>query len=196
MKSPQVDSYISKAAPFARPILEKLRRLFHEACPEIEEKIKWGVPSFQRNGMVGGFAAFKQHASFGLWRQDMLPDPEGLFKTKGPMGAKLTDVSQLPADDVLLSYIRAAVKLNESGPPPRAKSKPKPPVKVPDYFMAALRKDKKALSTFEAFPPSHKREYVDWIVEAKRDETRQTRLATAVQWISEGKSRNWKYVKK
>lgn len=194
---PGVDAYIAKAAPFARPILEKIRRLFHQACPEIEEKLKWGCPSFEYKGMVGGFAAFKAHALFGFWRQDVLPDPEGLFKGKGPMASgKLTDVSQLPPDDVLLAYIRRAVKLNEDGPPPRPKSRPKPALKVPDYFLAALRKNKKALTTFEAFPPSHKREYVEWIVEAKQDETRERRLATALEWMAKGKPRNWKYMKK
>jgi uncharacterized protein YdeI (YjbR/CyaY-like superfamily) len=193
MKNPKVDAYIAKAPPFARPILEKLRRLFHEACPGIEEQIKWGCPSFEYKGMVGGFAAFKAHATFGFWRQDVLPDPRGLFRSKGPMGARVTDAAQLPSDAVLLSYIRRAVKLNESGPPPRAKSKPKPPVEVPDDVRAALRKNPKARAAFEAFPPSHRREYVEWIVEAKRDETRRKRLATALEWMAQGKSRNWRY---
>jgi hypothetical protein len=194
MKNPRVDAFIAKAPPFAKPILVKLRRLFHRACPSIEEKIKWGFPSFERNGMVGMMAAFKRHATFGFWRRDVLPDPLGLLKDAGSMGMKLTDVSQIPSDAVLLSYIRAAVKLNESGPPPRAKAKPKPPPRVPACFMAALRKNAKALATFNAFPPSHQREYVDWIVEAKQEETRDRRLATAVEWMSKGKSRNWKYM--
>ena len=99
-RNPQVDAYIAKAAPYARPILERLRRVFHDACPEIEEKIKWGCPSFECNGMVGGFAAFKQHAAFGFWRQDLLEDPQGFLGGKDPMSAKITDASQLPPDDV------------------------------------------------------------------------------------------------
>lgn len=193
--SPQVTAYIAKAAPFARPIFEKLRKLFHKACPTIEEKVKWSCPSFEYKGMVGGFAGFKAHAAFGFWRQDVLPDPEGLFKTRGAFGGKLTDVSQLPPDEIILQYIRRAVDLNEKGAPARFKSKPKPPLKVPPYFMTAVRKNKKALATFEKFPPSHKREYVEWVVEAKQDETRQKRLETAVAWMAEGKSRNWKYEK-
>ena len=194
--SPQVDAYIAKAAPFARPIFERLRRLFHEACPAIEEKIKWGCPSFEYEGMVGGFAGFKQHAAFGFWRQDVLPDPAGLFKSRGAFGGKLTDVSQLPSDEVVRQYISRAVKLNEKGAPARFKSKPKPPLKVPTYFMAAVRKNRKALAAYEAFPPSHKREYVEWVVEAKQDETRKKRLETAIAWMAEGKSRNWKYERK
>src|SRR5688572_25291303 len=194
-RSRDVDAYIAKSAPFAKPIFEKLRDLFHEACPEIEEKLKWSCPSFEYKGMVGGFAGFKAHAAFGFWRQDVLPDPKGLFKGNGPMANKLTDVSQLPADNVLVSYIKAAVALSEKGAPPRQKAKAKPPVKVPTYFMAALRKNKKALETFNGFPPSHKREYVEWVVEAKQEATRQRRMDTAVQWLSQGKARNWKYEK-
>ena len=193
--NPQVDAYIAKAAPFAQPIIRKLRALFHKACPDIEEKIKWGAPSFEHKGMVGGVAAFKNHASFGFWRQDALPDPLSLFRGSGFVASgKITDVSQLPPDKVLLTYIRNAVKLNEKGPPPRKKGKPKPPPKVPPDFLAALRKNRKAMATFDSFPLSQKREYIDWITEAKRPETRKTRLATSIQWLSEGKRRNWKYM--
>ena len=195
-KSPEVDAYIAKSAPFARPIFERLRRLFHEACPAIEEKVKWNCPSFEYKGMVGGFAGFKAHAAFGFWRQDVLPDPEGLFKTRGAFGGKLTDVSQLPSDEVIVQYIKRAVALNEKGAPARFKSKPKPPLKVPAYFLAAVRKNRKALAAYEAFPPSHKREYVEWVVEAKQEETRKKRLETAITWMAQGKSRNWKYERK
>lgn len=195
-RSPEVDAYITKSAPFARPILEKIRRLFHEACPEIEEKIKWGCPSFEHKGMLGGMAAFRHHAAFGLWRQAELPDPDGLFRSKSPMGSeKYTDVSQLPPDAVLLRYVRAAVKLNDAGAPKRSKPKAKPEVAVPPVFKKALGGNRKAFASFEALPPSHKREYVEWIVEAKREETRDRRIATALEWLSQGKSRNWKYEK-
>ncbi len=193
--NPSVTAYIANSADFARPIFERLRRLFHQACPAIEEKLKWNCPSFEYKGLVGGFAGFKAHAVFGFWRQDVLPDPHGLFKARGPFGAKLTDVSQLPSDDVILQYIKRAVALNEKGAPARFKAKPKPPLKVPAYFMAAVRKNRKALAAYEAFPPSHKREYVEWVVEAKQEETRKKRLGKAIQWMTEGKSRNWKYEK-
>jgi len=193
--NPAVTAYIAKSAPFAKPIFERLRRLFHEACPEIEEKVKWSCPSFEYKGMVGGFAGFKAHAAFGFWRQDVLPDPEGLFKTRGAFGSHLTDVSQLPSDGILKQYIRRAVELNEKGAPARFKSKPKPPLKVPSYFMAAVRKNKKALAAFNGFPPSHKREYVDWVVDAKQEVTRNKRLQTAIEWMAQGKARNWKYEK-
>jgi len=195
-KSPEMDAYIDKSAPFARPIFEKLRRLFHQACPQIEEKLKWGHPSFEYKGMVGGFAGFKRHAAFGFWRQDVLPDPAGLFKTRGAFGSKLTDVSQLPADGVIVQYIERAIALNEKGAPARFRGKPKPPLRTPPWFMAALRKNPKALATYEKLSPSHKREYVDWLVEARTDETRRKRLETALEWMAQGKSRNWKYMRK
>jgi uncharacterized protein YdeI (YjbR/CyaY-like superfamily) len=112
------------------------------------------------------------------------------------MGAKITDVSQLPSDAVLLQYIRRAVELNEKGAPPRAKAKPRPPARVPPDLQAALQKNKKAQTVFDGFPPSQQREYVDWIVEARQQQTRLRRLETALQWIAQGKPRNWKYMKK
>ncbi len=148
--------------------------------------------------MVGGAAAFKRHAAFGFWRQDVLPDPERPFRTRGPMGAKITGVLELPPDEVLLGYIRRAVELNERGAAPRARSKarPKPTPAVPPVLKAALRKNRKALAAFEGFPPSHRREYIEWITEAKREETRRRRLATILEWLSQGKPRHWKYVKR
>lgn len=195
-KNPEVDAYIAEAEPFARPILKRLRKLFHQACPAIEERLKWGHPSFEHQGIVGGFAAFKDHVNFGFWRHDALPDPHGLFPQDGWL-AKITDASQLPGDGVLLEYIRAAVALNESGPPPRKRAKKAPPaVEAPEDLLAALEADPDALATFERFSPSARREYVEWVLEAKKDETRRSRIATAVEWMAEGKPRNWKYMKK
>lgn len=199
-KNPAVDAYIAAAADFARPILGRLRRLFHEACPAIEETMKWSCPHFEYRGIVGGMAAFKQHVRWGLWKGNLISDPHGVFADTGRLtmrDGKVTDVSQLPADAILLEYLRAAVALNEQGVKvPKKKPAKKPPLVVPDYFRAALKKNKKALATFEAFSPSHQREYVDWVAEAKQEATRQKRLATALEWLAEGKSRNWKYERK
>lgn len=196
MKNPEVDAYIAKAAPFAQPILKKLRQLFHKACPQIEEEIKWGVPSFGYKGIVGGIAAFKSHASFGFWKQKLLSDPHGIFKNKEPamFGSKLTKLSDLPADKILIAYIKEAVALNEQGVKvAKEKKPPKKPPRLPDYLLAALKKNKKAHAAFESFSPSHQREYVEWITEAKQEETRLRRLSTALEWLAEGKHRNWKY---
>lgn len=195
--STRVDAYIEKSADFAKPILSKLRKLFHQACPAVEEKIKWGVPHFDYKGMLGGMAAFKQHVGFGFWKSELIKDTHKLFD-RGPKASmctvKIANVKDLPPDKVLLSYIKQAVELNDDGTKVEKKKKaPKPPPTVPPDLKSALAKNRKAAATFENFPPSCRREYIEWITEAKRDETRKKRLATAIEWMNEGKSRHWKY---
>lgn len=193
-KSVELDAYIARAAPFARPILERLRKAFHKADPEIRETMKWSMPHFEHDGIVANMAAFKQHVTWAFWKASLMSDPHGILT-----GArlKLTDVSELPPEKVLVEYIREAVKLNESGVKvERAPRVAAPPPEVPHDLLAALKKNRKALAAFEQFPPSHKREYVEWITEAKQEATRAKRLAQAVEWIAEGKSRNWKYERK
>jgi uncharacterized protein YdeI (YjbR/CyaY-like superfamily) len=200
-RSPEFDAYIEKAAPFAQPILKRLRKLFHQACPEILEVMKWSFPHFEYKGIVGSMAAFKQHVSYGFWKEKLMRDPENLFTAVGKtsMGAmKVTSVAELPSDEVLLSYIAEAVALNEAG----AKvSRPKQKrgtteLEIPADLQAALNKKKSALATFESFSPSHRREYIEWITEAKQETTRRKRLSTTIEWLSAGKPRHWKYVKK
>jgi uncharacterized protein YdeI (YjbR/CyaY-like superfamily) len=196
--SAEFDAYIAKSAEFAQPILKKLRRLFHQACPSIEETIKWGFPHFEYRG-IGSMAAFKNHVSFGFWKAKLLSDSHKLLEGVGETsmgGARIKDVSELPSDQVLLAYIREAVALNEQGVRvPAAPKAPKAELEIPDYFLAALRKNKKALATFKSFSPSHQREYVEWVTEAKQPATRDKRLATAIEWMAQGKPRNWKYMK-
>ena len=193
-KSPAVDAYIAKAAPFARPILERLRAVFHKADPGIRETMKWSMPFFEHDGIVANMAAFKEHVTWGFWKASLMSDPHGIL-TEQRM--KLADVSELPPEKVLVQYIREAVKLNESGVKvERAPRGAAPPPETPEELLAALKKNRKALAAFEKFPPSHKREYVQWITEAKQEATRAKRIAQAVEWIAEGKSRNWKYEKK
>lgn len=199
-RSPEVDAYIARSAEFARPILERIRRLYHEACPDIEETMKWRFPHFEYRGVVGSMAAFKHHACYGFWKVKLMSDPHGLFAKDSnsyESASRVTDVSQLPPDKVLLQYIREAVALNEQGIKRQApKRKPQKPLQIPPAFQAALKKNKKARATFEAFSPSHQREYVEWIAEAKQEATRDRRIATAIEWLAEGKPRNWKYMKK
>jgi uncharacterized protein YdeI (YjbR/CyaY-like superfamily) len=198
--SPQVDAYIEESADFAKPVLVKLRKLVHKGCPVAEETIKWGNPYFVHKGMLAGMAAFKAHVGFSFWKGKLLSDPHGLFDGVGNTGMtaiKATDVSELPPDKVMLQYIREAVELNDAdGKPKETKPKKKAAkLKVPDYFIAALKKNKKARATFESFSQSHRNEYVEWIVEAKQEATRTKRLGTAIEWMAEGKPRNWKYMK-
>ena len=197
---PRIDAYIERAAPFARPILVHVRALVHQACPGVEETIKWGMPTFMHAGAIlCGMAAFKQHASFGFWKHAMVVG-EGERADEKPrdgMGSygKLTALDDLPTKKILLAHIRKAMKLNEDGVkvPAARKAAPRPAPETPADLLAAFKQDKAAQATFDAFPPSCKREYIEWIVEAKREDTRAKRLAQAVEWLAEGKRRNWKY---
>ncbi|HET7436969.1 MAG TPA: YdeI/OmpD-associated family protein [Thermoanaerobaculia bacterium] len=201
-RSPQVDAYIAKSAPFAQPILEAIREAYHAASPDVEETMKWGAPFFEYNGILGNMAAFKAHVRWGFWKAKLMADPLGILDPMGDTttmsATKTVDVAQLPAKKVLVQYIREAIRLNEEG----VKAERAPvkrntaPVEVPDDLAAALKKNKKAQATFDAFAPSHRREYIEWITEAKQEATRKKRLDQTIEWLAEGKSRNWKYERK
>jgi len=198
-KDPRVDAYIAASADFAKPILTHLRGVVHAACPEVEETMKWAFPHFMYEGMLCSMASFKQHCAFGFWKGALIVE-QGGAKASGASGhfGRITAVSDLPSKAVLAGYVREAMRLNENGVkvPARAKKAgAKKALAVPDYFTAALAKNKRARATFEAFSPSHRREYVEWVAEAKGEATRQRRLETAIEWMAEGKSRNWKYAR-
>jgi hypothetical protein len=195
MKNPAVDVYIAKSADFARPILMRLRALMHKACPTVEETIKWGMPHFEYKGVIAGMAAFKQHAAFGFWKRRLMKDPAGFFSKgeSGMGGRKIRSLDELPSDTVLLGYIREAVALNEQGAKVPRSTRKRPPVRVPAYLAAALKRNAKARRTFGNFSASQRREYVEWLTDAKQEATRERRLASAIEWMAEGKARNWKY---
>lgn len=192
----RVDAYIAKSAEFARPILSEARKRMHTACPEVEETIKWSMPNFVYAGRtLAHMAAFKQHASFGFWQHAQVIGGQAQAEGMGSYG-KLASVADLPPKRRMQADIKRAMKLNEAGGKasgPRKSGAAKPPPEAPPDLLAALAKNRKAGATFDAFPPSAKREYVDWIVEAKREDTRRKRLAQAVEWMAEGKRRHWKY---
>ena len=199
-RDPRFDAYIAKSAPFARPILAHLREVVHAACPEAEETLKWGMPHFMYRGMLCGMAAFKAHCTFGFWKGALIVDRAGgkADEAMGQFGCIRT-IADLPPKRVLAGYVRQAMKLNEAGVKHPARSKsaaPKKPLRTPPDLAAALRKSRRAAATFAAFPPGHRREYVEWILDAKRSETREKRLAQTIEWLAEGKSRNWKYERK
>jgi uncharacterized protein YdeI (YjbR/CyaY-like superfamily) len=196
MKDPRVDAYIRKSAEFARPILTRIRAMVHAACPDVEETVKWGMPAFMYHGLMCGMAGFKQHAAIGFWKSSLILDKSGsrADEAMGQFG-RLYSIKDLPAKAVFAGYIRTAMKPNASGVKvPRPRTNPKPKPKAPPDLQAALSKNRKALATWQAFSPSKQREYVEWITEAKTVATRQKRIVTAVGWIAEGKSRNWKYL--
>lgn len=187
--SPEVDRYIANAAPFAQPILEKIRKAFHKADPEIREVMKWSFPHFEHDGIVGNMAAFKAHVAYGFWKASLM--------NESSRRTKVTDLKELPPEKELIAAIREAVRLNEEGVKvERAPRVARGEAEVPDDLAAALKKAPAARKAFEAFPPSHRREYIQWITEAKLPATREKRLAQTIEWLTEGKSRNWKYERK
>jgi uncharacterized protein YdeI (YjbR/CyaY-like superfamily) len=204
-KEKKIDAYIAKSADFAKPILLHIRELVHKACPDVEEKVKWGMPFFDYKGeMLCHIASFKQHAVMGFWKAPLMKDSVLLENAKaetamGHLG-KLTSLKDLPPDKKITAWIKEAMLLNDKGIKLPSKVKPtekeKKELTVPDYFTKALAKNKKAKQVFENFAYSHKKEYVMWITEAKTEETRDKRMETALEWIAEGKSRLWKYEKK
>ena len=194
-RDPRVDAYIDDASDFARPILRHLREVVHAACPEVEEKMKWSFPHFDYKGMMCSMAAFKGHCTFGFWKPELVL---GEATREGGMGqfGRITSIEELPSRKALMGYVKKAMKLNDEGvKPTRSKrpKKPKPELDVPADLAAALKKNATARTTFEKFSASHRREYLEWIIEAKRAETRARRLATTLQWLEEGKHQNWRY---
>ncbi len=200
---PEIDAYIAKSAIFAQPILEHFRALVHKACPDVEEKIKWGMPHFDYKGApMCHMAAFRQHCSIGFWKAALMKDADLLIanaKAETAMGhlGRISTLKDLPSNKVLTSYVKNAMLLNEQGVklPARKKTTTTELPEMPAAFKKALAKNKAAKTSFEKFSPGHKREYLNWIIEAKTEETRNKRIANACEWLTEGKIRNWKYAK-
>ena len=194
---PRIDAYIERSRDFAKPILNHLRGLVHKTCPDVEESLKWSMPHFTYKGdMMCHFASFKEHCAFGFWKQSLIEGAD--FPEKNAMGSfgKIKSLDDLPDDRTLKTLITEAMRLNDLGikvrkPPPAEKKE----LIVPDILSDALAHNEKAAETFNAFPYSCKKEYVEWLTEAKTDPTREKRLATTIEWLSEGKKRNWKYEK-
>jgi uncharacterized protein YdeI (YjbR/CyaY-like superfamily) len=204
-KDQRIDEYIAKAAPFAQPVLKHLREVIHKASPDIQETIKWGMPTFEYKGNLCAMAGFKQHCAFLFFKSSLLDDPNNHLRERANKGGeamgnmgKITSLKDLPSDKILSDFIKQAIKINEDGIKPKAKPKPadEKELEVPDYLQKALNKNKDARKYFEAFPPSHRKEYILWITDAKTAETRTKRLNQAIEWIAEGKGRNWKYERK
>lgn len=193
---PRVDAYIEKSADFAKPILVHIRKLVHKACPDIQETMKWSFPHFDHKGTVCSMASFKQHCAFGFWKQSLL-EQEAFPAEKTAMGSfgRITTLKDIPSDKVMVGLIHQAVELNEKGVKVPRKRVERKELDIPNDLTAALAKNKVAKAAFDKFSPSHKHEYVAWIEEAKTEPTRNKRLATTVEWLSEGKSKNWRYEK-
>ena len=196
-KDPRIDAYIARSADFAKPILKHLRKVVHAGCPDVVETIKWSMPHFDYKGVMCGMAAFKEHCAFGFWKADLILDRDKQAKKSG-MGSFgcIKSLADLPSEKTLIGYVNKAAALNAAGikAPGRTQPKKRKPLAMPDDFTAALKKNAKARNAFENFSPSHRREYIEWITEAKREETRKERLGKSIRWLTEGKARNWKYM--
>ena len=200
--SAAVDAYIAEREPFARPILEYVRALVHEACPEVRESIKWSFAAFEYRGLLCSMAAFQRHASFGFWKHALLRErvpglSEPAEKAMGSFG-RLASIRDLPPRRTLLKLVREAMKLNEEGVarPVRTAVRKPAAVRPPAWFLARLRANRRALATWKAFAPSHRRDYLEWVTEAKTEATRERRLATTLEGLAAGKRRNWRYESK
>src|ERR1044071_8835361 len=196
-RDPRVDAYIARSPEFARPVLTHLREVVHAACPGVEETLKWSMPSFTYKGLLCGMAAFKAHCTFGFWKGALIVDRDGrrVDDAMGQFG-RIAAVSDLPPTRVLARYVKKAMRLNDEGvQPARARPGSRKPLPVPGDLKAALARHPKARAAFLHFSPSQRREYIEWITEAKGEDTRRRRLGTAIEWMAEGKPRNWKYQK-
>jgi uncharacterized protein YdeI (YjbR/CyaY-like superfamily) len=194
-KNPRVDEYIAKAPAFAKPILVEIRERVHAACPDVEETIKWRQPSFEYKGLMCGMAAFKEHCVFGYWKAPLVLGAAAEGANAMGYRDKITSVADLPSKNAFRAHVRKAMELNEAGvTAERPVKERKPEIVVPADLAAAVKKNKKAQATFDQFSPSHRREYIEWVTEAKTDATRAKRLQQTVEWLAEGKPRNWKYM--
>lgn len=203
-KDKRVDTIISKSQPFAQPILKHIRKVVHDACPDVEENIKWGMPAFEYHGLMISMAAFKQHAAMVFHKHKLMKDPKNVLGERASQGGeamgnlgRITSIKDLPSEKILKGFIQQAMKINQEGlKMPVDKKKNATALPLPDYFQKALKKKNKALTHFDKFSPSGKNEYINWLTEAKTEATRNKRLAEAIEWISEGKPRMWKYMNK
>jgi uncharacterized protein YdeI (YjbR/CyaY-like superfamily) len=199
LRDPRLDAAIHKAQPYAQQIFVRVRDLMHVASPDIEEDIRWGTPTFMYKGSIlAGFAAFKAYCALAFWKHKLLaPRLPAADANALEQCGRMTSIADLPDDRTVTRLIKAAVKLQDDGI--KEAPRPKPPkdrtIAVPPYLKTALSKNKKAQTAFKDFSYSHKKEYVEWLADAKTKDTRSRRLATAVGWIAEGKPRNWKYMR-
>lgn len=190
---PRVDAYVASAPDFARQLLAELRVRVHRAVPTVQETIKWRAPSFENHGLLGGMAAFKAHCTFAFWKERLLLQEDAAIADVVRQCGRLTGPADLPSVAAFAAALRRACELNEAGvKSPRGKTIPRSALVVPPAFAKALARAKKARQQFEAFAPSHQREYLEWIQDCKRPETQLRRIEQAIEWLAEGRTRNWK----
>ena len=193
-RDPRIDAYVAKAQPFAQPILEHVRTRVHAVLPDVEETVKWSMPAYTLGGKIVLItAAFKAHLALNFWRGQELRGDGANADAMGQFG-KIKSLADLPPDKEFDRLIREAADLAKCAPAPRkTKHALKPAPGLHPEFAAALAKAPQAKAVLDSFPPSAQRDYFEWIADAKQDATRQKRIATAIEWLGEGKRRHWKY---
>ncbi|HEX5068967.1 MAG TPA: YdeI/OmpD-associated family protein [Vicinamibacterales bacterium] len=193
-RDPRIDAYIANARADAQPLLKEIRAAVHAGCPDVSETLKWRTPTFEHKGIMLGMAAFKSYTTMGFWKSKLMRQRLSASDQKALEQAGQVKVGEaLPPRPALVRLVKVAAALNEEGVVQPRVMRKKAPLKTPAYLTAALRKNPVALARFTAFPPSHRREYIEWIVDAKQEATRERRMAQAIEWIADGKARNWKY---
>jgi uncharacterized protein YdeI (YjbR/CyaY-like superfamily) len=196
----RIDAFIAKAQPFAKPILTHIRDLVHAVCPDVEESIKWGMPAFSYHGTLLIVGAFREHVAVNFWKGKSIFGDDKPAQEREGMGSlgKIHSLDELPNDRLFKSYLKKAVEYNveHEKSPLKVARKRKPDLAVPPYLSAALLKNKKAGAGFDGLTPGKRREYIEWLEEAKTEATRDKRLEQTLEWVAEGKSRNWKYESK
>ena len=193
-KDPRVDAYIERSAEFAKPILRHLRKVVHAACPDVQETMKWSFPHFEYKGVLCSMAAFKGHCAFGFWKGTLVLGEKAQRDAMGHLG-RITSLDDLPSERTLAGYVKKAARLNDEGVKVPRAARPRAPLPVPRDLIAAVQRNAKAVAAFRSFSPSHRREYAEWITEAKTEATRRRRVESAVAWLAEGKPRNWKHAR-
>ncbi|MEO9802317.1 MAG: YdeI/OmpD-associated family protein [Reichenbachiella sp.] len=194
--SKKIDAYLTTVSSEHRPVLELIRKTVNAVDDRIQEDWKWRAPCFSLEGLVCWFVAFKSHVGLNFFKGALIEDIHNAFvesedEDKGNRMIHFKSIDEVKVK-VIQDYVKQAVLLNEQGIKidfPKRKT-----LETPDYLIEALNKNKKAKDVFESFTDAQRKDYIEWLVEAKREETRNKRMTQAIEWIAEGKTRNWKYM--
>lgn len=191
--SENITAYIEKATPEFKEVMIALRSVLNNPNFDIKEDWKWGAPNFNNEGMICWLAHFRNHVGMNFFKGTLIKDKYNLFthyrEEKGNRQLKFSDINQIIPEQIEY-YIEEAIKLNQEN---IKVVKKEIDTSLPLDLETELNNNPKAKMFFESLAPSYKRDYIEWIEEAKREATRTKRLATTMEWLSEGKKKNWKY---
>jgi hypothetical protein len=187
----QINQYMAELPEWQRRMLVRLRQLIHEAAPEVEEAWRWDKPHFDNAGIMVGLCAFKEHVAVWFHKGALLKDTKKLFEAtarteeKGMRAYKLHEGDKIN-EAAFLDLVKQAVAVNDKGTKLREAKPTKKALVVPEDLEQVLRKDPTAWANWEAFPVGHRRAYVEWVTDARQEETRKRRIAQSLEKIREG----------